>query len=90
MPLTFSSLRLCALTVIICMCITHGYSQELKNINTGAVVKNAKVSYDGSKMVFMANYFGSFKPYISEFNSDSSQWTKPVQIFEGDVISGFK
>ncbi|MEQ8905666.1 OmpA family protein [Ekhidna sp.] len=68
----------------------RGYTQELKNINTGAVVKNAKVSYDGSKMVFMANYYGSFKPYISEFNTDSSQWAKPTQIFEGDAISGFE
>lgn len=89
MPLTFSSLRLC-LVVAISSFLLRGYSQELKYINTGAVVKNAKVSYDGTTMVFMANYFGNFKPYISKFNPDSSQWNQPSQIFEGDVINDFE
>jgi outer membrane protein OmpA-like peptidoglycan-associated protein len=72
------------------VCVFHGDAQELKNINTGAIVKNAKVSFDGTQMVFMANYYGSFKPYMSEFNADSSQWTTPAPIFENDAIGDFE
>ncbi|WP_462252526.1 OmpA family protein [Ekhidna sp.] len=71
---------------IFCFCTVR--AQELKNINTGAIVKHVKVSFDGSKVVFIANYFGSFKPYLANYNSDSSFWDKPTPIFESDDISG--
>lgn len=80
----------CLIGLILSFCLFQGYGQELGNINTGAVVKHTKVSYDGSKMVFIANYFEGFKPYISEFNSDSSVWGEPTQIFDGEAISDLK
>ena len=86
----FSTARLRLAGMLIVFGITHGYSQELKNINTGAVIKHAKVSFDGTKMVLIANYFGSFKPYISEYNSDSSAWEPPSYIFENEDITGME
>ncbi len=87
LPTCFSIRRLAlSLFSVACLCT---YAQELKNINTGAIVKHTKVSFDGTKMVFIANYFGSFKPYISEFDSDSLAWNKPTPIFESSDISGY-
>lgn len=90
MPSKKSVTRFSAAVLLFALFFNYGYSQELKNINTGAVVKDIKVSYDGTMMVFMANYFGSFKPYVSEFNSDSSAWSKPSQIFDSKDISDFE
>jgi len=64
-------------------------AQEFKNINKGAVVKHSKISYDGSQMVFVANYFGSFKLYTSQFNRDSSAWDEPTQLFESGIATDF-
>ncbi|MEQ6167756.1 MULTISPECIES: OmpA family protein [unclassified Ekhidna] len=89
MPSKNSLRRLSFIGLTISVCLFQGYGQELKNINTGAVVKHAKVSYDGTTMVFIANYFGSFKPYMSEFDADSSAWGKPIQIFDNADISDF-
>ncbi|WP_420577194.1 OmpA family protein [Ekhidna sp.] len=86
MPSKNSLWRLCSIGLMLSVCIFHGYGQELINVNTGAVVKHSKVSYDGTKMVFIANYYGSFKPYISKFNSDSSAWGTPTQIFDNAAI----
>lgn len=84
---TFPSIKLFAVCLLSIACYRI-QSQELKRINTGAVIKYTKVSFDGTKMVFVANYFGSFKPYISEFDNDSSAWGKPSPIFENADISG--
>lgn len=89
MPSKNSLRRLSLIGLTISVCLFRGYCQALSNVNTGAVVKHAKVSYDGTKMVFIANYFGSFKPYISEFNTDSLAWSKPIQIFENVDITDF-
>ncbi|WP_420316587.1 OmpA family protein [Ekhidna sp.] len=89
MPFKFLILRILSVSVII-HCSHLGFAQSLENINTGAVVKQAKVSFDGSKMVFLANYFGSFKPYISEYSGDSSKWGKPIKIFDDSKIDGFE
>ncbi|MEP0985373.1 OmpA family protein [Ekhidna sp.] len=87
---TFSSIRSYIVCLLVIVFNYTAHSQELKNINTGSVIKYSKVSLDGTKMVFVANYFGSFKPYISEFNSDSTVWSKPTPIFESDDIAGFE
>lgn len=86
---TCISIRKFAFCIFSVACYYFASAQELKNINTGAIVKHSKVSLDGTKMVFIANYFGSFKPYISSFNNDSSAWDKPVPIFDSEDISGF-
>ncbi len=87
---TFSTVRLSVVCFLIFLCMDHCLSQEFKNINTGAVVKHSRVSFDGSKMVLVANYYGSFKPYISEYNRDSATWSKPTSIFESNDISGME
>ena len=84
-----STQRFTALLILIVCCFTS-QSQEFKNINVGAIVKYSKVSFDGSKMVFIANYYGSFKPYISEFDYDSMIWSKPSYIFENSDIADFE
>lgn len=65
-------------------------AQDLSQINAGGVVKHAKVSFDGSRMVFMANYYGSFKLYMSVFDEDSTLWKKPMPVFESDVAQGYE
>ncbi|WP_424963248.1 OmpA family protein [Ekhidna sp.] len=89
MPSKNSLRRLSFIGLTISVCLFQGYGQELNSINTGAVVKHAKVSYDGTKMVFIANYFGSFKPYMSGFDADSAVWGEPIQIFENADIANF-
>ena len=81
-------------SIVVCLlCITSFFSclsqDELKNINTG-LVKYSKVSFDGTRLVSIANYYGSFRPYISTYNADSSFWEKPVQIFESSDIEGME
>lgn len=83
-------MRLQVVCLLITVCVFSSEAQDLTNINTGAIVKHTKVSFDGTKMVFVANYFGSFKPYISEFNSDSASWSKSIPIFESGDISGME
>ena len=85
----YSLSRFC--TVLLCIFFTLLCSaQEFKHLHTGAVVKHSKVSHDGSKMVFIANFYGSFKPYIAEFNSDSSSWGQPTKIFDDNDIADFE
>lgn len=61
-------------------------AQDLSNVNKpGALVHQPKVSFDGSKMVFMADYDGRSKPYISSFNQDSSKWEEPQLLFSQDI-----
>ncbi|NQZ76354.1 MAG: carboxypeptidase regulatory-like domain-containing protein, partial [Ekhidna sp.] len=86
----FSRRRFCLFSILFSLWIAHLHGQEFKKVNTGAVVKQAKVSFDGTSMVFMANYYGSFKPYIAKYNQDSSMWDQPSQIFESDVIAGYE
>ncbi|WP_425390276.1 OmpA family protein [Ekhidna sp.] len=89
MPVHKSTFKV-VVTLVIFISVLTISAQELKHINTGAIVKQTRVSFDGTKMVFVANYYGSFKPYISDYSYDSSHWEKPVKIFEDDIISGFE
>jgi len=85
----YSLLRFCTVLLCIFFSLTSG-AQEFKNLHTGAVVKHSKVSHDGNKMVFVANFYGSFKPYITDFNSDSSSWGQPTKIFDDNDIADFE
>ncbi|SNS99729.1 Outer membrane protein OmpA [Ekhidna lutea] len=90
MPTFYKTIRLPIVFLLILFGFNTTLSQDLNNVNTGAVVKNAKVSFDGTKMVFLANYYGSFWPYMSTYNADSAMWGEPEKIFENDVIAGFE
>ncbi|WP_436515130.1 OmpA family protein [Ekhidna sp. To15] len=87
---SYLSIRRPVVCILIFCCSYQGFSQELKNINTGAIIKHSRVSFDGTKMVLVANYYGSFKPYISAYDSDSSSWSQPVPIFDSNDISGIE
>ncbi len=60
-------------------------AQDLSEINQGSSIMHPKVSYDGTKMVYLANYYGSLRPYIATMDADSNKWRNPAQIFSGDV-----
>lgn len=64
-------------------------SQSLDDINNGTIVMQPKVSFDGTKLVLIANYFGSLKPYISTFQSDSNKWSTPTSIFSNEITSQY-
>ncbi len=73
---------LIALFVMLC----PARAQDLSEINIpGFVVKQPKVSFDGTRMVFIADYDGRHKPYISEFLSDSMEWSFPQLIFSESI-----
>lgn len=90
LPTAIPSIRLLVACIVSVGFFHLGLAQDLQNINTGSVVKYPKVSFDGTKMVFIANYFGSFKPYMSEYDRDSSKWKKPTPVFENADISGIE
>ena len=52
-------------------------------------MKYPKVSFDGSKMIFVANYYGVFRSFTSDYNYDSLKWGKPAPILK-DVIEGYE
>lgn len=90
LPTAIPSIRLLVACIVSVGFFHLGLAQDLQNINTGSVVKYPKVSFDGTKMVFIANYFGSFKPYMSEYDADSAKWKKPTPIFENADITGIE
>lgn len=49
-----------------------------------------KVSYDGTKMVYVANYFGSLKPYVSEIQADSNKWGRPEPLFPAEITDRYE
>lgn len=62
----------------------NAYGQDLSNIvKPGAIVQQPKVSFDGTQLVFMANYDGRAKPYISDYVN--GQWSEPKLIFSDDI-----
>lgn len=65
-------------------------AQQLDNLNDGILVMQPKVSYDGTQMVLMANYYGAIKPFISTFDSDSARWSKPLPIFSSEITSQYE
>lgn len=64
--------------------------QSLDKVNDGLIVMQPKVSYDGTKMVFIANYLGSIKPFITEFEADSNAWSKPQSLFPSEITSKYE
>lgn len=70
------------------MCILSiAAAQDLSSINSSSVVMQSKVSYDGSRMVFIANYDGRLKPYISVLDEDSLKWGRPELLFNSEVTA---
>ncbi len=66
--------------------ITFVRAQEFEKINLhNAIVMQPKVSFDGTQLVFMANYDGRFKPYIANFELDSARWSDPVLLFDAAI-----
>lgn len=58
-------------------------AQEFEKINLpDAIVMQPKVSFDGSQLVFMADYDGRLKPYIARYEMDSVRWSDPVLLFD--------
>lgn len=58
-------------------------AQEFEKINLpNAIVMQPKVSFDGTQLVFMANYDGRLKPYIADYETDSARWSDPVLLFD--------
>lgn len=58
-------------------------SQDLAKVNDGNVIMHPKVSFDGEKLVFIANYFGALGPFISSL--DSGNWGTPQPLFSNDI-----
>lgn len=84
--------RHCLLIAAILLLSTHPIlAQEFEKINLpNAIVMQPKVSFDGSRMVFMANYDGRLKPYISNYEADSARWGDPVLIFDATTNAQFE
>lgn len=59
------------------------YSQDLAKVNDGIIVMHPKVSFDGQKLVFVANYFGALGPFISSL--DSGNWGAPEPLFSNEI-----
>lgn len=59
------------------------YSQDLAKVNDGNIVMHPKVSFDGEKIVFIANYYGSLGPFISSI--DSGNWGTPEPLFSNEI-----
>ncbi|MDW3193737.1 MAG: OmpA family protein [Cytophagales bacterium] len=76
--------RHCLLIAAILLLSIHPIlAQEFEKINLpNAIVTQAKVTFDGTRMVFMANYDGRLKPYIADYETDSARWGDPVLIFD--------
>lgn len=71
---------------ILLLTLENAHTQDLANINkAGFIVKQSKISFDGATIVFMANYDGNFRPYISQL-SDST-WGEPELIFSSVIDS---
>lgn len=72
----------------VCLCLPKSlFSQDLSDINeTNVIVYQPKVSFDGKNIVFMANYDGRLKPYVSTFMADSLKWSSPKSIFPEAII----
>lgn len=81
--------RLCMIVLFMLGALGYGYSQSLSEVNDGLIVMQPKVSYDGTKLVFIANYLGVLKPHIAEILPDSNKWSKPVQIFPSGITSRY-
>lgn len=76
----------CAVLLLMSPCL---FSQSLEKINKGAVVKYPRVSFDGSRMIMIANYYGVFRPFVSYLDKDSAIWDDPVPILK-EVIDGYE
>lgn len=66
------------------------FPQDLSEVDNGTLVMQPKVSFDGKKLVFLANYFGSVKPFISTLNEDSAKWSKPEPLFSSEITSAYE
>jgi outer membrane protein OmpA-like peptidoglycan-associated protein len=85
----YGIIKLSLLVICLFLEISFSIAQDLSIVNlSGAIVKHPKVSYDGTQMVFIANYDGRFKPYISSL--DTGTWQTPLPIFEQDVSGRFE
>ena len=71
----------CAFLLSLASCMA--FAQEFSKINLpNAVVMQPKVSYDGTQLVFMADYDGRQKPYITQYETDSARWSDPTLLFD--------
>lgn len=84
MPATV--LRILFLVLLQSVCLQRClYAQGFEKVNLSEIqVQHPKVSYDGSQMVFMANYDGRLKPYISVRDGNGG-WGDPVAVFDQEV-----
>ena len=79
------------IAAILILLIRPAVAQEFEKINLPeAVVMQPKVSFDGTQMVFMANYDGRLKPYITYYEADSARWSDPVLIFDAGTNGQFE
>ena len=79
--------------LLVCLLLLFHIStsaQSLDKVNNGTIVMQPKVSFDGNKMVLVANYYGTLKPYISTFESDSNSWSMPDAIFSSEITSQYE
>lgn len=76
----------CVVLIVFC---SQLFSQSLERINTGAVVKYPRVSLDGTKMIMVANYYGLFRPFVSDLLEDSAVWDTPMPVMQG-VVADFE
>ncbi len=71
---------------ILLLLINPILAQEFEKINLpNAIIMQPKVSYDGTQLVFMANYDGRLKPYISNYEADSARWSDPILLFDAAI-----
>lgn len=70
--------------------VSAASAQDLSKVNTSQVVMHPKVSFDGTKMVAIANYLGALSPYIYEFEADSNRWGEPQALFSSEVRSNYE
>ncbi|MFK7953737.1 MAG: OmpA family protein [Ekhidna sp.] len=84
--------KLITSNLLVCLLLLFQYSisaQSLDKVNNGTIVMQPKVSFDETKMVLIANYYGSLRPYISTFESDSNSWSTPEAIFSSEITSQY-
>jgi outer membrane protein OmpA-like peptidoglycan-associated protein len=78
-------------TVIFCLTwnlVVVGFSQDFTAINReNALIQHPKISYDGTAMVFLANYSGKLQPYIS--TREQEGWSEPESVFNSIVSNEF-
>jgi len=84
----FSTKRTVLLLMLSVVTISFLRAQDLAKVNTGLIVMHPKVSFDGTKLVCIANYLGSLGPYIASI--DSGNWGTPEPLFSSEARSKYE